>query len=90
MMMHNLIRACPFAVLALFLPACICAQSTKDATVPEPEILSTIYYLDTAKNALTMLERQTAKGSAGMFHGSVEVKSEQSPVRIDGDSAKAS
>jgi len=88
MKIHNLVRACPLAVLALLLPVCIHAQSTKDATAPEPEILSTVYYLDAAKNALTMLERQTAKGSSGMFHASAEVKSERSPVRIDGDSAQ--
>jgi hypothetical protein len=88
MKLRNLVSACPFAVVALLWPACIHAQSTKDATAPEPEILSTVYYLDAAKNALTTLERLTAKGSSGMFHGSAEIKSERSPVRIDGDSAQ--
>ena len=85
---RNRASACRFAVATLFLPACIHAQNTKEVTVPEPDILSTVYYLDAAKNGLTTLERQTAKGSSGVFHGSAEIKSERSSVRIDGDSVQ--
>lgn len=85
---RHLVFACPFAAIALLWPGWIHGQNTKATTAPEPEILSTVYYLDAAKNALTTLERQTAKGSSGMLRASAEVKSERSPVRIDADSAQ--
>ena len=88
MRIRTLASASPFALVVLLWPACIHAQDTKDPRAPEPEILSTVYYLDVAKSSLTTLERQTAKASSGMFHGSAEVKSERSPVRIDGDGAQ--
>jgi hypothetical protein len=74
---------------ALLSPACFYAQNTKDGTVPETEALNTVFYLDSAKNALTTLERQTAKTKLGLgFRPFVEIESERSRVRIDGNSSQ--
>lgn len=84
-----------YIIVALLVPAYICGQNEKDVSVPAPELLNTVYYLDAAKNALTTLERQTARVSAApaspfarRIHVFAEIQSERSPVRIDADSSQ--
>ena len=86
---RTLASACPVALVALLWPtACIQGQSTKDPATPEPEVLSTIYYLDAAKNGLCLNKQCHWAFDEGLFRLTFDeaehiyVISIPSPVRL--------
>jgi hypothetical protein len=84
---YTLVFACYLTIFDLPNSASIWGQ-TPTPSVPEPEILSTVYYLDPVKSSLVSLEHQiaTEKKLKLKRKGYAEIQFERSPVRINSDS----